>query len=163
MVRTTTQNYEVSSESSRERDWPFPYARLLDATPALHDPAAVITLLPGVGITGTVLSLDAINSIAVINTAQGAVYWHNVRNVLTYNAGAENTWGAINIGDPIYYDNSATMPANTWLSTSPLNNVGAVNTLFGWAVWAPEKEAAAAFPKGAGGVASTQEVAVYQK
>jgi hypothetical protein len=161
MVRTTTQNYEVSSESGRERHVRIPYARLLDNTPALHDPAAVTSLLVGVGLTGTVVTLDAVGAIAIINIADGAVYWHNVRNVLTYNIGAENTWGPINVGDPIYYDNSATMPANTWLSTAPANNVAGANVLFGFAGLG-RGETAASFPKG-GIVASTQECAVIQQ
>ena len=162
MVRTTTQNYEVSSESGRERHIRMPYARLLDNTPTLHDPAAVTSLLVGVGLTGTIISLDATPSIAIINIADGAVYWHNVRNVLTYAGAVEATWGPINIGDPIYYDNSATMPANTKLSTSPANNVAGANVLFGFAGLG-RAETAASFPKGAALVASTQEVAVVQQ
>jgi hypothetical protein len=162
MVRTTTYDYEVSSENGRERHIRVPYTRLTDQTPTLHDPAEIVSLLPGTAVTGTVITIDAVRTEAIVNTAPRATYWHNVRNVLTYNVGAENTWGAINVGDPVYYDASATMPANTWLSTAPANNVAAANTLFGWVVMRNDETAAASFPKG-GAAGSTQECAICQK
>jgi hypothetical protein len=162
MVRVTTYNYEQSSEGGRERHTRIPYARLLDATPTLHDPAAVIGTLPAMRLTGTVITLDAVNNMAIINTSAGAVYRHNIRNVLTYNAAVEATWGAINVGSAVYYDPSVTMPANTSLSTSPLDNTGAANSFFGW-VTLLQDEDAADFPKGAALVGSTQECAVLQK
>jgi hypothetical protein len=88
------------------------------------------------------------------------VYRHDVRNVLTYNPGvAELTWGPINIGDPIYYDHSASMPAGVYLSTSPVGTDTVANTLFGFAVPADDADV---FPKGAALVASTQRCAVMQ-
>lgn len=162
MVRTTTQNYEVSSESGRERHIRIPWARLEDATPTLHDPAAVLSLLPGTQLTGTIITVQpAPDSMVIINIADGATYWHNVRTVLTYNLGGEATWGAINIGDPIYYDRSATMPANTALSTSPLDVAGVANPIFGY-VGLGRGETVASYPKG-GAAASTQECAVVQQ
>ena len=161
MTRTTTYNYEVSSEGGRERHIRIPYARQTDATPTLHEPAEVISLLPGTAQTGTNISLDTVNSESIINVAQGARYWHNVRNVLTYNVGAENTFGPINVGDPVYYDASATMAAGTKLSTAPANAAVAANTLFGWVVLRND-ELAASYPKG-GIIASTQECAICQK
>ena len=146
-IRTTTYDYEQSSEGGRERHIIIPYARLTDATPTLHDPAEVICALPGSSITGTVITLDAIDSVAVINVADGAVYRHNVRNVATYNAQAEATWQALNIGDMVYYDNSATMPAGVYLSVSPLDNLGVANTPFGHII-ALQDQTAADFPVG---------------
>jgi len=164
VARTTTYNYEQSSEGGRERMVRIPYARLVDTTPTLHDPAAVTSLLPGAELIGTVITLDATNSIAVLNTADGAVYRHNVRNVLTYNPGvAELTWGLINIGDPVYYDPSASMPATCKLSTSPLNTSGAANPIFGVVVMLQdEADNGSDFPRGSAIAGVTDAFAVRQ-
>lgn len=163
-IRTTTYDYEQSSEGGREREVRVPYARLVDVTPTLHDPAAVTSLLPGAELIGTVTSLDATNSVAIINTADGAVFRHNVRNVLTYNPGvAELTWGPINIGDPVYYDPSASMPANCKLSTSPLSTTAAANPLFGVVVMLQdEADTGADFPRGTALAGSTDAFAIRQ-
>lgn len=160
MTEIIHNDYEVSSEGA-VRHWEIPYARLEDATPTPTNPAAVLSVLPGTQLTGTILTVDAAAATAVIDFTCSMVYRFTVRNVLTYNAGAEATWGAINIGDPIYYDRSATMPVGTYLSTSPLDNTGAANALFGHAV-AMDDTDAALFAKGAAGVASTQTVGVMQ-
>ncbi len=140
--------YEQSSESGRERHVPIPYARLTDATPTLHDPAEVISAVPGTQITGVSISLDAVRSVAILNVAQGAVYRQNIRNCITYAANIENAWRVVNIGDPVWYDNSATMLVGGWqLSTSPLDDLGVANTLFGHVVMLQD-ETAASFPKG---------------
>jgi hypothetical protein len=88
-------------------------------------------------------------------------YFHEVRNVLTYAAAVEATWGAINIGDRVYYDNSATMPVGVYLSTSPLDNTGAANSLWGTVVGCNTTDMAL-YPKG-GITASTQECGVAQR
>lgn len=159
MTEAIHNDYEVSSEGA-VRHWEIPYARLTDTTPTPTNAAEVTSVLPGTQLTGTILSVDASRSIAVIDFTNSMVYRHDVRNVLTYSAGAESTFGAINIGDPVYYDNSATMPAGVYLSTSPLDNTGAANTLFGFAV--ADDIASDTFPKG-GATASTQRVAVMQR
>jgi hypothetical protein len=94
----------------------------------------VLSRIVGNQCTGTILSIDATNSIAIIDFTCSMVYRHTVRNVLTYSGEAENTWGAINIGDPVFYDRSPTMPAGTYLSTSPNDNLGAANPQFGTVV-----------------------------
>ena len=164
MTEAIRSNYEVSSEGA-VRHWEIPYARLTDTTPTPTMPAEVTSLLPGTQLTGTILTVDAGESIAVIDFTCSMVYLHTIRNVLTYNGGNEATWGAINIGDIVYYDNSATMPAGTYLSTSPLDNVGGANTVFGYVVPAPNNATwdtdAASFPLG-GAAASTQTAAVMQ-
>jgi len=159
MTEEIRHNYEVSSEGA-VRHWEIPYARLEDATPTPSLPAAVTSVLPGTQLTGTILTIDADDSVAVIDFTCSMVYWQEVRNVLTYDAEAEDTFGAINIGDCIYYDGSATMPAGVKLSTSPLDNLGVANPLFGFAV--PKNDAdMALFAKG-GATAATVEVAVMQ-
>jgi hypothetical protein len=159
MTEEIRHDYEVSSEGA-VRHWPIPYARLEDATPTATLPAKVTSVVLGTELTGTILVVDATRSEAIIDFTCSMVYYHEVRNVLTYNGGNENTWGAINIGDTIYYDGSATMPAGVYLSISPLDNTGAANPIFGHAV---QQNTADVFPKGAGGVASTQEIAVMQR
>lgn len=160
MAEQVNNDYEVSSEGA-VRHWEIPYSRLTDTTPTPSNPAEVTSLLPGTQLTGTILSIDAGSSVAVIDFTSSMVYRQTVRNVLTYNAGNEATWGPINIGDVVYYDDSSTMPAGTYLSTSPLDNTGAANTLFGYAVSSDDTDMAL-FPKGAALVGSTETVAVMQ-
>lgn len=160
MTETVHGDYEVSSEGA-VRHWEIPYARLTDATPTPTNAAQVTGLLVGHQLTGTILTIDAGTSTAVVDFTPSAVYMHDVRNVLTYNPGvAELTWGAINIGDPVYYDASASMPAGVYLSTSPLDTLTAANTIFGFIVPANPTDQAL-YPKG-GVVASTQRCAVMQ-
>ena len=161
MTEAIHNDYEVSSGPMLT--WEIPYARLTDATPTPTNPAEVTGLLAGQELTGTIISIDAVNSVAVINFAPGAVYLFTVRNVLTYGGGpAEATWGPINIGDPVYYDPTATMPVGTYLSTSPLDGAGVANPIFGKVVPASDADMAL-FPKGAALVGSTQSCAVMQR
>jgi hypothetical protein len=176
MTETVHNDYEVSSEGA-VRHWTFPYARFHDVTPTPTNAAAVNGLVAGTHIQGTLLSIDATNSMAILDVTSGMVYMHDVRNVLTYGAGpagVEATMGPINIGDPVYYDPSTTMVAlGIYLSTAPADNGGApganVNTLFGWVVPATNALAGgfdtdvARFPLGAALVGSTHRVAVMQR
>ena len=138
-----------------------PYARLTDATPTESNPCELTSLLAGTQLCGTIMTIDATDSIAIVNVAPGFIGNWEVRNVLTYAAAVEATWGAINVGDLVYYDNSATMPAGVYLSTSPLDNTGAANTLFG-VIATITSEAAALYPLG-GITASTQDCQVMQR
>ncbi len=157
MVEHISPEYEVSSEGA-VRHWEIPYARLTDATPTPTNPAEVTSLLLGTSLTGTILTVDAGTNMAVIDFTCSMVYLQEVRNVLTYNAQQEATWGPINVGDIVYYDNSATMPAGVYLSTSPASGIPDANTRFGYVVAA---DSADTFPKG-GVTASTQVCAVMQ-
>ena len=159
MAETINHDYEVSSESSIIH-WPISYARMTDATPTVTQPAEVTCLTLGLELTGTVLVIDAVNSVAIVDFTCGMVYQHYVRNVLTYNAAVEATWGAIAEGATVYYDSSATMPAGVKLSTSPADNVAGTNPVFGRAVAANPTDAAL-YPLG-GITASTQTCAVMQ-
>lgn len=159
MTEDIRHDYEVSSEGA-VRHWEIPYARLEDATPTPSLPAAVLSVIPGTQLTGHILTVDPGDSVAVIDFTPSMVYWDEVRNVLTYAAAVEATWGAINIGDPVFYDRSATMPAGVYLSTSPLDNTGAANPLFGYVVPRDDDDMAL-YPK-AGIVAATIEAAVSQ-
>lgn len=160
MTEAVQNDYQVSSEGA-VRHWEVPYARMTDTTPTPSQPAELTSLLAGTQVCGTVLVIDAGESIAIVDFTCSMVYRQFVRNVLTYDGEAENTWGAINIGDIIYYDSSATMVAlGLKLSTSPLDNLGGANPRFGWAVGWDDADMAS-FPKG-GNTASTQTVAVMQ-
>lgn len=159
MVESILQNYEHSS--GPVSTIPVPYARLTDATPTVGNPCELLSVLAGTQLTGTIMSIDADDSIAIVNIAPGFIGNWEVRNVLTYAAAVEATWGAINIGDPVYYDNSPTMPAGVYLSTSPLDNTGGANTLFGY-IATKTSEAAALYPLG-GITASTQNCQVQQR
>ncbi len=157
---TVNTNYEVSSEGA-VRHWEIPFARLENNTPVVTEAAAVLSVLPGTQLTGTILTVDDDDDVAIIDFTCSMVYAHAVRNVLTYAMGAEATFGALNIGDPVYYDRSATMPANVYLSTSPLDSTGAANPLFGFIVPANEVDMAL-FPKGAATASTQSDVAVMQ-
>src|SRR5512139_1521053 len=98
MTEAIHNNYECSSEGC-VRHWEIPYARLTDATPTPSNPAEVTSVLLGTQLTGTILTVDAVNSVAVIDFTCSMVYQFTVRNVLTYGGGVEATWGPINIGD----------------------------------------------------------------
>ena len=178
MTETVHSDYEVKSEFA-VCHWEIPVGRLHDITPTPTNPACVTGLLAGAELNGTILTIlpptPATATFAVIDFTPGMVYMHDVRNVLTYAAGpagAEATFGPINIGDPVFYDPSTTMVAlGIYLSTAPADNGAApganVNSLFGWVVPAPLLGAfdtdTARFPLGAALVASTQRVAVMQK
>jgi hypothetical protein len=158
MAETVQNDYEVSSEGA-VRHWEIPYARLSDTTPTPTNPAKVTGLIAGKELTGTILTVDAARSVAVIDFTNSMVYRENVRNVLTYSGGnAEASWTALNIGVAVFYDDSSTMPAGVYLSTSPLKIDGAANSLFGHIVPADETDT---FPKG-DTTASTQRCAVMQ-
>lgn len=160
MTEAIRNDYEAASEGA-VRHWEIPYARLTDTTPTETIPCEVTSLTAGTQLTGTVLTIDAGESVATVDFTPSMVYFQEVRNVLTYNPGvAELTWGAINIGDEIYYDGSASMPAGVVLSTSPLDTDGTANTRFGWVVPIHDTDMAL-YPKG-GITASTQEVGVMQ-
>lgn len=161
--------YEVSSESGRERHVAIPWARLTDTTPTLGDPAEVTSVQAGRQLTGTVVNAGAAvaaggTAEAILNVARGATYYHYVRNVLTYSADpvAEATWGAINVGDPVYYDAEQDALNGIKLSTAPTQSDGATrNTLFGFVVLNQDEDADD-FPKGTAQEGSTQECAVLQ-
>lgn len=156
--------YEQSSESGRERHVPIPWARQHDVTPTLHDPACVTALIAGTEICGTIVTLGtAADPVSIINFAEGARYMHYVRNVLTYNAGpvAEATWGPINIGDPVFYDDEQDALNGIKLSTAPLTSAGAANPRFGTVVML-QTEDASDFPKGTALAGSTHACAVMQ-
>ena len=160
MTEVIRDEYEASSEGA-VRHWEIPYARLTDTTPTATLPVQVTSLTRSTQLTGTCLGVDADDSVAVVDFTCGMVYYQEVRNVLTYNPGvAELTWGALNIGDEVYYDGSASMPAGVYLSTSPLDTDGTANTRFGWVVSINDTDMAL-YPKG-GITASTQVVGVMQ-
>jgi len=153
-VRSHLYDYEQSSESGRERHTRWPYARLKDATPTLGDPFCVTSVIVGMEVCGTVVTLNATNSTIIGNVAEGAIYRHNVRNVVTYNNDGppqtEATWAAVNIGDPVFYDETADV--NTAgvckLSTAPLHGDGATpNPRFG-TIQMLQDEVASDFPRG---------------
>lgn len=142
MPEQVNNDYEVS-DIGAERLWTVPYARLKDITPTVGNPAAVLGLVAGKLQTGVIKSVDAGRSLAVLDLTARKIYKFLVRNVITYSGAAEATFAAINIGDQIYYDASATMPAGVYLSTSPLDAAGAANTLWGHRAMLNETDTAA--------------------
>lgn len=160
---TEQVNHDYEHSSGPVHTIAVPYARLTDATPTISNPCELLSVTAGTQLCGTILTVDAGDSIAIVNVAPGFIGNWKVRNVLTYTVGvAELSWGPIDVGDPVYYDNSATMVAlGLYLSTSPLDLTGAANTLFGH-IATITSEAAALYPKG-GLTASTQDCQVMQR
>lgn len=139
-----------------------PYARLVDTTPTPGNPCLITGVLVGVYAFGAITEIDAGDSIAIVNVAVPPIFNWPVRNVRTYNPGvAELTWAAINYGDDVYYDASASMPAGVYLSTSPLNTGGTANTRIGH-IATITSEHGALYPKG-GATASTQACQVMSR
>lgn len=167
MTETVHADYQVSSEGDAcKLHWPIPYARLSDATPTPTNAAMVTDAVVGQSMTGTILSIDPTDSIAVVDLTHGAIYRHDVRDCITYDgANNETAWRVINIGDNVYYDNTAALnAAGVYLSTSPLNGVGAANTLFGHVVYDGSAADLARFPLGDGLTpGATFRVAVLQE
>ena len=135
-TRTITNSFELSSESSRLRMVKIPWSRLTDATPTKGDPSQVTGLIAGAKMCGTVYNpgVTTTNEYAILNVAEGRMERQNVRNVLTYSAGpvAEATWGAMNIGDPVFYDAEQDALNGIKLSTAPLQSDGTTpNARFG--------------------------------
>lgn len=142
MTRTAA-NFQISGREGG-RHWHIPIARLTNLTidntldgeelAANHHPVAVDSRVTGSQMVGTVLSQDSRAGVdtVVVDFTPNVIYRHNVRNVRTYGGGAEATWGVLNIGDPVYFDASPTMPADVFLSTSPLDSAGNANPLFGY-------------------------------
>lgn len=147
----TIADYEVSVEGA-ERKWVIPYARLADTTPEVGEPALVTSAVLTEKMGGAVLSIDADDSVAVIDFTPAKIYAWSVRNVITYAGAAESTFRAINIGDTVYYDASPTMPSGVKLSTSPLDSAGNANSVFGHVV-----------PKDGGGSDAAPDLALYPK
>lgn len=157
----TLYPYEVSNVGA-ERIWDVPYARLEDATPEVGHAAALISILPGTQLCGVVKVIDADASRAVIDFTPAKIYSFSVRNVITYSGAAEQTFAAVNIGDPVYYDGGATMVTlGLELSTSPLDAAGAANPLFGFVIGKDEYDTTL-YPKGTT-TASTQTVGVIAR
>lgn len=156
----TRWDYQASTEGA-ERILAVPYARLEDTTPEVGHAALLLSAVEGTQVGGVVLSLQADLSRAVIDVTPGKLYWMPVRNVITYSGSAEATFRAINIGDPIYYDESATMPAGVELSTSPLDAAGNANAVWGYA-WGADQADELLYPKGTT-TASTQNCGVLAR
>ena len=160
MPEAIHDDYEVSSEGA-VRHWEIPYASLEDATPTATNPALVLGT-DGLQVGGTILTVDAGTSVAVIDFTCSMVYQHYVRTVSGYGGAVENAWTAISIGLPVYYDNSATMPAGVYLSLAALNNLGQANSLWGYVVPASDADMAL-YPKAAGAAGNTYSQAVMQR
>ena len=150
VTRTTIYAYEQSSEAGRERHVLMPQARLKDTSPTEGDPACVTAVVAGHEICGTVITVNAANDTAIINFAEGAIYRHNVRNVITWEAdapAAEAAWRAINIGDPVFYDDDCDTVNGVKLSTALTDWDGVLNPRFGTVVMLQD-EVATDFEKG---------------
>ena len=161
MTEAVNAGYEGSSEGA-VRHWEVPYARLEDTTPTPSNPAAVLAVGSDENqVCGTILTIDAGDSVAIIDFTCSMVYRQTVRNVTTYFEAAESAWAAMDIGYEVYYDRSGTMPAGTYLSLAAADAAAAANPKFGHIVPLTEADRAL-YPKG-GGTASTQTAGVMQR
>ena len=84
-------------------------------------------------LVGVVLSFNDSADLAQINLAPGFCAKAYVANVLTYNAGAPNTFDqSLAIGEPVYIDDSDSLDSGITLSRSPLNDDGNGNPQAGY-------------------------------
>ena len=157
-----TYEFEQSSEDGRERMVTIPWSRLLDTTPTKGQAACVNGRHATLRICGTVINAkDATDPYAVLNIAEGRRERHSVRGVLTYTGGgAENAWGLLNIGDPVYYDAAQDALNGVKLSTARLQaDAATVNPFFGW-VTMTQDEDEDDFTKGSATAGVTSDVAL---
>ena len=113
--------YEQSSESGRERHILIPQTREKDTTPTIADPVCVTSRIVGMETLGTIITVQAVRDTTVNNFAEGAIYIHYVLNITVWNeddtlVGA--TFAAINIGDPVFYDEQADALGDGKLTTA---------------------------------------------
>jgi hypothetical protein len=151
---TIRNQYQVSEGGV----WTVRQARLQNSAPTPTQPAALLGT-NGKQLTGTVLAVDDTADIATIDFRPGRIYAHNVRNVVTYSGGAENTFAQLNEGMVVYYDRSSTMPADYFLSLAASDKDGNANPIFGYIVAGFEGDT---FPKGAATATSVADVPISQ-
>jgi len=114
---------------------------------------------------GTVITVNATTSEAMINFAEGAIYRHYVYNRSVLEAddtiiGA--TFAPINIGDPVFYDEQADALGHGKLSIAQFRPDGTTpKPRFGTVVMLQDEDADD-FPKGEEGVASYNLCAILQ-
>lgn len=92
--------------------------------------------------TGIVVSVNETLSRAVMNVAKGFIA-HNqiVSNILTYAANVPDTFEtSLQIGMPVYVDDSDDIGAGDTLTLSPLNDAGLVNPLAGYLWYAQDED-----------------------
>ncbi len=94
MTEAIRHDYEGSSEGGIVH-WEIPYSRLTDTTPTPTRPCEVTSLTDSTQLTGTILTIDAGDSVAMIDFTPSMVYYQEVRNVLTYGGAVEATWSVV--------------------------------------------------------------------
>lgn len=90
---------------------------------------------------GIVVTVDETLSRAVMNVASGFIAHDQIiSNILTYNGGNPQTFETLlQIGMPVYVDDSDDIGAGDTLTLSPLNDAGVVNPLAGY-LWYSQTE-----------------------
>jgi len=91
-------------------------------------------------LTGVVMTSNDAASICEVNIAHGFAIKQYVNNILTYAAGAPDTFEtAPVIGQPVYVDDSDDLSEGVTLSMSALNTAGLKNPLWG-VLWYAQDE-----------------------
>jgi hypothetical protein len=86
-----------------------------------------------INITGVVTSCNDDAEIAQVNVAPKVVVRNYVANIDEYSGGALSTYlTSMQIGRPVYVDDSSVLSTGVTLSTSPVNDDGAANPLAGY-------------------------------
>jgi len=86
-----------------------------------------------INLTGVVISYNSANDRAQVNLADKACVKSYVANVLTYSGTVPATFdNSIDIGSPVYVDDSDALGSGVTLSRSPLNHAGSANPQAGW-------------------------------
>lgn len=87
-----------------------------------------------INLTGVVISYNDANDRAQVNLAEKVCVKNYVSNVTTYSGTVPASYDStVDIGRPVYVDDSSHLPAGVTLSMSPLNNNGGqANPLAGY-------------------------------
>lgn len=99
--------------------------------------------------TGVMVTYNSTLSRAVMAVQNGMVVRQYVDNILSYSAGDANAFEtSLQIGMPVYVDDSNDLAAGVTLSLSPSNDAGLANPLAGW-IWYDQTEDESALIGGA--------------
>jgi hypothetical protein len=86
-----------------------------------------------INLTGVVISYNSANDRAQVNLGEKVCVKQWVANVTSYSGTVPLTFDTtVDIGRPVYVDDSDSLAAGVTLSMSPLNNVGSANPLAGY-------------------------------
>jgi hypothetical protein len=86
-------------------------------------------------LVGVVMTYEPAADLVILNMADKFISRQWVANVLSYGTSVPNAWDAhLELGDPVYIDDSEALSPGCTLSRSPRNQANSANPLFGY-IW----------------------------